>query len=670
MKHLLPILLLLSHLGVNAQQDTSSFLNEVVISATIKPMMRDECTLPVEIYHSSYFSKNPTPNLFEALSNVNGVRPQVNCNICNTGDIHINGLEGPYTLILIDGMPIVSALSTVYGLSGIPNSIIERVEIVKGPASTLYGSEAVGGLVNIITKNPSKAPHFAISAQSTSWQEHNIDLSNKIKIGSKTTALMGANAYWYDTPTDMNRDNFTDVTLQKRISLFQKWNIQRKENRLLQFGMRGVYEDRWGGEMQWTPKYRGGNQIYGESIYTQRVEFISLYDLPTNEKITFSFSGNAHKQDSRYGTTSYNGHQNVLFSQLLWTKKIKTHDLVGGITARYTFFDDNTTVTSAAREGNIINAPSRVFLPGIFLQDEQEISPELKLLYGSRIDYHPLHGGIVTPRVGLKWKKNNNTIFRVNAGSGFRTINIFSEDHAALTGAREVVIEGKLSPEKSWNINVNAIKKVYGKNKGRVNIDASLFYTHFNNRIVPDYTTDENKIIYNNLAGYAQNMGASLQFEGVYGPWSGVIGGTFIESNLFDDGIKKRPLLTEKFSGTWTLSYAFKKSKTTIDYTGNICSPMLLPLAGPSDPRPSNSPWWSIQNVQIKHTIHNIEISIGVKNLLNWTPAQHLPFLIANSSDPFDQNLSSPQDLPFDPTYSYAPNQGIRFYAGLQLTIP
>ena len=132
----------------------SHVLDEVVITGTLKAVSRLESPVPVEVYKPAFFKKNPTANIFEALQNVNGVRPQLNCNVCNTGDIHINGLEGPYTLVLIDGMPIVSGLSTVYGLSGIPNSLLERIEIVKGPASSLYGSEAVGGLINIITKNP------------------------------------------------------------------------------------------------------------------------------------------------------------------------------------------------------------------------------------------------------------------------------------------------------------------------------------------------------------------------------------------------------------------------------------------------------------------------------------------------------------------------------------
>ena len=114
--------------------------------------------MAVEIYSQKFFQKNPTPSVFEAIAMVNGVQPQLNCSVCNTGDIHINGLEGPYTMILIDGMPIVSSLSTVYGLSGIPNSIIERIEVVKGPASSLYGSEAMGGVINIITKNTLTAP--------------------------------------------------------------------------------------------------------------------------------------------------------------------------------------------------------------------------------------------------------------------------------------------------------------------------------------------------------------------------------------------------------------------------------------------------------------------------------------------------------------------------------
>ena len=110
---------------INANLESkSAALNEVVVTGTMKEVSRLESAVPVEVYTSAFFRKNPTPSIFDALQNINGVRPQLNCNVCNTGDIHINGLEGPYTMVLIDGMPIVSGLSSVYGLSGIPNSLI------------------------------------------------------------------------------------------------------------------------------------------------------------------------------------------------------------------------------------------------------------------------------------------------------------------------------------------------------------------------------------------------------------------------------------------------------------------------------------------------------------------------------------------------------------------
>jgi Outer membrane receptor for ferrienterochelin and colicins len=119
-------------LEIELSEDVSQ-LQEVVVTGTMREVSKMNSPIPIEVYTPRLFMKNPTPNIFEALSVVNGVQPQVNCNVCNTGDIHINGLEGPYTMILIDGMPIVSSLSTVYGLAGIPNSLVKRIEIVKGP---------------------------------------------------------------------------------------------------------------------------------------------------------------------------------------------------------------------------------------------------------------------------------------------------------------------------------------------------------------------------------------------------------------------------------------------------------------------------------------------------------------------------------------------------------
>lgn len=659
---------------INIEITENNVLNDVVVTGTLKAVSRLETPVPVEIYTSAFLKKNPTPNVFEALQNVNGVRPQLNCNICNTGDIHINGLEGPYTMVTIDGMPIVSGLSTVYGLSGIPNSLIDRIEIVIGPASSLYGSEAVGGLINIITKNATTAPLVSADIFSTSWLETNLDVGAKYKLGKNVNSLLGINYFNYNTPIDKNNDNFTDVTLQERISIFQKLNFNRKENRKMSLASRYFYEDRWGGEMQWNKSFRGGNEVYGESIYTNRFELLGNYQLPVKENMNLAFSYTYHNQNSVYGNTLYLANQKIAFGQYTWDKEIKNHDILLGSAFRYQYYNDNTTATDEAEKTKIYS---------LFLQDEIKLTKNKSVLLGSRYDYNNNHGSIFTPRMAYKWKPNKNSVFRINAGTGFRVVNLFTEEHAALTGSRNVIITEDLKPEKSYNINLNYLTKTHFKN-GMVGIfDISSWYTYFNNQIIPDYDTNPNEIIYSNLDGYAQTLGITANTEIIF-PFGlkSSVGITCLEPKIKRKKENTTPILTEKFSGTWSLNYDISKWFLSIDYTGNIYGPMRLPLLSELDPRPEYSPIWSIQNIQFTYKKWtNFQLYGGVKNLLNWTPNKTASFLIARANDPFDEGVTydtsgnvvatpnNPYALTFDPGYVYGPNQGIRMFLGLRYNL-
>ncbi len=643
--------------------EANAALDEVVISGTMKPVKKLDSPVPVEVFSPVFFKKNPAPSVFESMANINGIRPQVNCSVCNTGDIHINGLEGPYTFVLIDGMPIVSGLSTVYGLTGLPQSLIERVEVVKGPASTLYGSEAVGGIINIITKTAKTAPKLALESFGSSWGEINTDLGFKYNLG-ETNGLLGVNYFNYQNPIDNNDDGFTDLTLQDRISLFNKFSFPRKNNKVFTVAGRYVYEDRWGGQINWAPKFRGGTEVYGESIYTSRWETFGTYDLPTNEKLSIQFSANGHSQNSFYGDTFYQADQYIGFGQLLWDTTLgESHNLLFGTAYRYTYYDDNTPATI----NGSANAPSITHLPGVFVQDEITLAKNNKLLLGVRYDYNSIHGGIFSPRINYKWNSENNAdVIRISLGNGFRVANVFTEDHAALTGNRELFFEDELKPETSWNANINYVKKIITDNSTIINIDASTFYTYFDNKIIPDYETDTSKIIYGNLDGNSVSKGISLSTDVTWQNGLSVIAGaTLMDVSVTENGVTERQLLTESFSGTWSVSYTIPNIDLKVDYTGNVYAPMDLPLLGDNDPRAPKSPWYSIQNIQLsKKFANNFELFGGVKNLLNFTPAANS---ILRSFDPFDQNLD-PQNpnLTFDPAYVYASNQGIRMFLGLR----
>lgn len=670
---------------------TVTALNEVVVTGTLRPVQKLQSPIAVEVYSPQFFKKNPTPSIFEALQAVNGIRPQINCNVCNTGDIHINGLEGPYTMITIDGMPIVSSLSSVYGLFGIPHQMIDRVEIVKGPASGLYGSEAIGGLINIITKSPEKAPQFSANLMTTSWLEHNIDLGTKFRLG-KLNSLVGVNYYNYTKPKDKDHDDFTDVTLQHRITVFNKWTLERKANRVASLATRYFYEDRWGGEMNWSKKYRGTDQVYGESIYTKRWELIGAYQLPVRTPMVLNISSTWHDQNSYYGATPYKGQQRISYAQLLWNHALSGgHHLLVGVGGRYNFYDDNSVATWDTLTKQ--NKPEQYFIPSLFTQHEWEWNTRQTLLTGLRYDHHSVHGTIITPRVAYKLKVNDRQVFRLNAGTGFRVVNLFTEEHAALTGARAVEVSEELKPEKSYNINLN-YTAAFGKPGSQFQLDGSVWYTYFHNQIAPDYDSDPNKIKYANLKGYAVSKGVSLSLEtNIQQRLKGSVGVTLQDVARIEgekgQRVKQRPVLNERWSGTWAVTYTLPAPGITFDYTGNIYGPMRLPLASAHDPRPEKSPVWSLQNIQVTKWIKKgVEVYGGVKNLLNWAPAKKAPFLIARSHDPFDKRLDyngdgqvdtdadgkvlvtpeNPYGLTFDPSYVYAPNQGMRAFIGLRLT--
>ena len=533
----------------------------------------------------------------------------------------------------------------------------------------------MGGIINVITKSPKSAPKLSIDAFTTSWLETNLDGGYKYNLGEKVNSLFGFNYFKYGNKKDKNNDGFTDVTLQDRITLFNKFDFERQENRTASVALRYLYEDRWGGEINWKRKlHRGGDEVYGESIMTNRFEAIGMYQLPIKEKIMTQFSYNFHQQNSFYGPESYQGKQQVIFTQAYWDRIIGKHSFLLGSSFKYTYYDDNTRGTGEYDEHNnlIKNNPMNTPIPGVFLQDEWTLNAENKLLLGYRFDYDKTHKEIHSPRIAYKLSPSSYYTLRASFGTGFRVVNVFTEDHRALTGARQVVFENELKPEKSYNGNINYVFKL-PTSFAALNFDFTTFYTYFTNKIIANTDTDETKIIYDNLNGHAISQGVSLNIDATFDfPLKITLGATYMDVYKNENKKKEVQYHAPKFSGNFLASYAFKKN-FTIDLTANYNDKMKLPRVE-NDYRPEYSKPTFIANIQFTKSFkNNIEIYGGVKNLFNVLPKNDV---IARWWDPFGEpgnGVKPPQgrnDVIFEPNdYSYTAMQGARGFFGIRYNL-
>lgn len=664
--------------NVTLAMDLTS-MEEIVVTGNLKKTYISNSPIKIEVVtlkQLNTYLPSASATLVDNIKLINGVQEVVGCGVCYTNTISINGLPGQYTAVLIDGSPMYGNLASVYGLNGIPNMMIDRFEVIKGPSSTLYGSEAVAGVINIITKDPKKQPLLNLDLMTTTHGELFTNVAIAPKIG-KHVGYIGFNSANVGRWEDSNKDLFNDGVNLDRYALFTKWNFDRANGKTFSIAGKYLYEDRRNGVKEFLDnrayrKLRGSEKIYGESIYTKRYEVFGTYEFDV-QGLKLDFSASHHDQDSRYGDGKYNATQNIAFSNLVYNKPIKKHDLIFGATARYNYYDDNTLATQEITKGDTLNKASRQFIPGIFIQDEFKYNNHWTVLGGLRLDHYNAHGIIASPRVNVKYSLDDWTTARLNFGTGFRIVNLFTEDHAFISGQREVVITEKLNPEQSYNYSIN-INRKYLALGGIGSIDIEGYYTYFTNKIIPDYDTP-GKIIYKNLGGHSQTKGVSVSVsQNFQFPLSINIAGNLQSVTQTEPDDNGKMITTDivhapQWSGVATLNYDLKKWGVLLAYTASVTGTTALPEVYDVDnsgtqmstPRSTKSKPWSLHKFQATKTFkNNFTLYGGVSNLFNFVQRSS-PLVGWN-----DPNANVGFSQYFDTSYAYAPNHGREFYLGVR----
>jgi len=639
---------------------STAMTEPIVTTGTQKATTVSDSPVKIEVFNTAFFKMSVTDNVTESIKRMNGLQVQQDCGVCGTNNIQINGMQGPYTAILIDGSPIMGNLANVYGLNGINPAIIQQIEVVKGPASTLYGTEAMGGVINIITKDARFAPRVTLNTFGTSDGESTVDASAAFQREHVQSLLSGSFSY-NDRFIDRNTDGFSDLTSSRRLALFNKWTLGAPAEPVFSASAKYYNEDRVGGVRGWTSADRCGSLLYGESIRTRRGELVGRYRLPVGAQRTrLDFSASYHDQDSCYGTTRYNAQQGVYLGQLVWDRNLgAAHDVLAGLTARFQTYSDNTPITANG------GAPEQQFIPGVFAQDEVHLSPRVTLLGGLRVDHHQEHGFITSPRLAVKWEATHHQALRLNASTGFRLVNLFSEDHAAISGFRRLQLAEQLRPERSYNATVNYHAELLAHTRHPFEVDVDGFYTHFTNKIAPDYDSDPDATIYRNLNGYAKTRGVAtnVTYAPDTGPLSFNVGGTWQDVFLVQDGERRQQEFSPRFTGVFGLSYVIAPAALTVDWSGRVVSAQDLPACfdttgGTCEGIPSRGPWYTEQTVQLtKRFTRGIEAYAGVKNLLDVQVRRP----VFDASRPFADD--------FQTNFVWGPVQGRRLQVGARYAL-
>lgn len=581
-------------------------MDEVVVTGTKTFKRQTESPVIVHVLDSRTIENVAAQTVSETLSFQPGLRMETDCQTCNYSQLRMNGLGGAYSQILVNGRSIFSPLTGLYGLEQLPSEMVERIEVVRGGGSALYGSSAIGGTVNIITRMPQRNSYEVTSNNSVIGNG-----SADFVVNGTITALSQKRNAGFALYTshrqrdayDHNGDNFSEMPLLTNNSFGFNSFFNLDENQKMEASFSSTHEYRYGGELfdgaaylaQQSEErthdilmggldyeYRKSNQtsfsVYTAGQYTKRKHFTGISPDGGQELLDYNSAppyGNSKNYTAQIGVQV-----NHAFVEFMGTG---TNILTVGSEFVIDDVYDEIEAYSYLIDQNTKNL-------GVFVQSDWSVSRKATLLTGVRADKHNfVDDPILNPRISFLLKPNLNTQLRLSWATGFRAPQAFDADmHIAFAGGgiQTVDLANDLKEEKSqsWSASYNWDKPT---EKHIFGFTLEGFYTRLKDAFILEELgtdADGNSIMEKRNGGNSNVYGTTFEIRGNYDRKLQIEGGLTFQKSMYEETVEwseelpgtKQYLRTPEAYGYYTVSWMpdsqFKAALSGI-YTGSMLVP-------------------------------------------------------------------------------------------------
>ena len=663
-------------------------LDEVVVSANRSETKRRMAPNLVNVINGKVFDITQSTCLAQGLNFQPGVRTEDNCQNCGFTQVRINGLDGHYSQILVDSRPIFSSLNGVYGLEQIPANMIDRVEVVRGGGSALFGASAIGGTINIITKEPVRnSASFGHTLMSIGGSNSfdNVTTGNVSLVTDDNKA--GVYAYGQTRNRkgyDHDGDGYTELPELNNQTFGLNSYLRLTPYSKLSLQYHGIHEFRRGGNrLEQAPheaniteqvehSIQGGGLTYEYFAPDEKNRLSAYFSFQTTSRKSYYGGIGEGTDDDRdaagkaYGTTHdftyVAGAQYVHnFSKLLFMPS----DLTLG--AEYNFDGLKDVILGYDR-----HFKQNVHIGSFFFQNEWK-SKQWGFLVGGRLDKHNLVDNIIfSPRANLRYNPTDNLNFRLTYAGGFRAPQAFDEDlHVGVVGGERLVtvLADKLKEERSNSFSISA--DIYHKfGNVQTNLLVEGFYTDLDNVFAlrqldrPDAQGNTVQERYN--AYGAKVFGLNIEGKAMFTRWFSLQAGFTIQKSLYDEAIAwndevpeqkyKKMMRSPNRYGYFTATFTPVK-RFTASITGNYTGSMLIGHAagsGVEEPKAVDTPDFMELNMKLAYDIPvskylTLQVNGGIQNIAN------------SYQKDFDKGWNR------DSNYIYGPSLPRSYYVGVKI---